>query len=156
MKTMQVIYTKVTPDIVKEHRKFFRKHVKRAFVRWLAYNHYLDGICTPAELKAAKKGHLAEDLDIHHKVPLSATADPDVNAFNNLCVLHKETHKYINKTYFQPQLKDIMTAPYGTTQVIDIPAFPYVDTENILRERKKVLDNYRKPVYNIFTKDGQR
>lgn len=153
---MQVIYTKVTPDIVKEHRKFFRKHVKRAFVRWLAYNHYLDDICTAAELKAAKKGHLADDLDIHHIVPLSATADSDVNAFTNLCVLHKETHKYINKNCFQPQLKDIMTAPYGTTQVIDIPSFPYVDTENILRERKKVLDNSMKVVYNIFVKDGQR
>lgn len=156
METRQVMYTKVTPDIVKEHRKFFRKHVKRAFVRWLAYSHYLDDICTAAELKAAKKGHLAEDLDIHHMVPLSATADADVNSFSNLCVLHKNTHQYINSQCFQPQLKGMMTAPYGATQVIDIPIFPYVDTINIINERKKVLDKTEKGVYNIFAKDWER
>ena len=137
----RVVYTKMSPAKVKENRRFFKNHVKRAFVRWLAYEGLLDEVLDKRDMKIAKtKGCLPEYLDVHHMLPLSGADDPLVNNFSNLCVLHKEVHKQINKEIFQPQLQDMYNMPYGFQQVIDIPLFPPVDVEGI----KKYLDKSKK------------
>ena len=150
MDTREVVYTKMPPAVCKYNRAFFKNRVKKAFVKWCAYEGWFDGVLSKAEIKLAKnKGHLPEDLDVHHMLPLSGTEDPIVNSFSNLCVLHKETHIQINKEIFQPQLKGIDKAPYGHQRVISIPLFQPVDIAGILRERKKILDKSKKVVYNI-------
>ena len=156
MDTREVVYTKMTPAVCKYNRAFFKNRVKKNFVKWCAYEGWFDGVLSNAEIKLAKKkGHLPEDLDVHHMIPLSGAEDPIVNSFANLCVLHKETHKQINKDIFQPQLKGIDKEPYGTQRVINIPVYDPVDCKGILMERKKVLDKSKEVVYNI-SKDRQR
>lgn len=151
----EAVYTKIAPDIVKKQRKFFKKRVKIPFVKWCAYQGYLDEVLDKRELRLAKrKGYLPKDLDIHHMMPLSGS-DKDVNCFSNLCVLHKNTHQWINKHLFQPQLKDMYKQPYGHTRVIEIPVFPPVDVHGIIAERKKVLD--KSTMYGIMlTMEGGR
>ena len=148
----RVVYTKMTPAKVKANRSFFKNHVKRAFVRWLAYEGWLDEVLDRRDMKTAKtKGYLPEYLDVHHMLPLSGADDPLVNSFSNLCVLHKEVHKQINKEIFQPQLQGMYNKPYGFQQVIDIPLFPPVDVEGI----KKYLDKSKKCCIMSLT-DWQR
>ena len=152
----KTVYTKVDPATVKENRRFFKRKVKVAFVKWCAYQGHLDEVLSKHELMLAKnKGHLPEDLDIHHILPLSGTEYTNVNSFSNLCVLHKKTHQRINKEIFQPQLKDMYKEPYGTMRVIEVPIFDPVDTQEILKERKKVLDKSEKRGI-ILTKEGGR
>lgn len=131
MKFQQVIYTKVSPSVVKEQRMFYKNHVKSAFVRYVAYKGLLNDILTPAEIATAKKGHLPKYLDIHHIRPLSSACDDSLNDFSNLTVIHKATHRFINREYFQPQLKAIEKAPYGTSIEITIPVFTMVDRDGI-------------------------
>ena len=134
-----MVYVKVEPKVVKENRKFFKNHVKSSFVRWCAYKGYFDGIFTRQEIENAKRGgSLPKDCDIHHIMPLSGCENSSVNDFSNLAVVHKNTHKHINKMVFQPQLHGIEKEPYGTTRVIDIPTYHYVDREGIARERGAV------------------
>ena len=92
-------------------------------------------LLTKQEIKKAKRGVLPDDCNIHHKVPLSGSNDLMVNDFCNLTVLHKNTHEFINKYIFSPQLKPIQTAPFGSEIVIDVPNYDYVDKEGILKER---------------------
>lgn len=150
MEFQQIVYTKVLPSVVKEQRRFYKNHVKSAFVRYVAYKGMFDGLLTPVEIAAAKKGHLPKYLDVHHMRPLSSACDESLNDFTNLTVLHKSTHKYINKTYFQPQLKEIEKAPYGTSIDIVIPVFPMVDRDGI----KKHLTSC-KNCGIIYLKDGR-
>ena len=82
------------------------------------------------------KGHLPKDLNIHHKMPLSGM-DEGVNEFNNLTIIHKETHEYINRYVFSPQLKPYINEPYGTEFEIDIPEYDFVDVNGIKHERQK-------------------
>ena len=152
----EVVYTKMPPNLCKHNRSFFKNRVKKNFVKWCAYEGWFDGVLSKAEIKLAKtKGHLPEDLDVHHMIPLSGAEDPIVNSFANLCVLHKETHKQINKEVFQPQLKGIDKEPYGTQRVITIPTYDPVDCKGILMERKKVLDKSKKACI-ISSTDWQR
>lgn len=135
---VRVIYTKVEPDVCKKNRTFYKNHVRRAFIMWLAYEGYFDGVLTKQEIKKAKKGQLPKDLNIHHKIPLSGTYDDEyVNSFANLVVLHKTTHERINREVFQPQLNPIIKAPFGTQIEIDVPEYGYVDSKGILWERAK-------------------
>lgn len=152
---MEMVYTKVTPDVVRKNIKAYKK-VKKAFVRWCAYKGLLTSVLSPQELKAATyRGALPDYLNIHHIVPLSSSADSEyLNSFTNLAILHKNVHKYINKNIFQPQLAPITNAPYGSQIKINIPVFQRVDEENI-QICKKVLDKPYKLVYNIFVKDGR-
>ena len=136
---MKVVYEKMLPSVVKENRKFYKDHVKVAFVKWCAYKGYFDGVFTEQEIDLAqRKGHLPKDCDIHHILPLSGCNYTNANDFTNLTVLHKSTHRHINKTIFQPQLKDIEKAPYGTLKVIDIPYYRFVDRAGIVAERNKI------------------
>lgn len=136
---MKVVYEKMLPSVVKENRKFYKDHVKVAFVKWCAYKGYFDGVFTEQEIDLAqRKGHLPKDCDIHHILPLSGCNYTNANDFTNLVVLHKSTHRHINKTIFQPQLKDIEKAPYGTLKVIDIPSYRSVDRDGIVAERNKL------------------
>lgn len=145
-----MVYVKVEPQAVKENRKFYHDYVKHSFVRWCAYQGLFDGVFTKDEIEHAKKrGTLPQDCNIHHIMPLSGRADSSVNDFDNLVVIHKSTHKRINKEVFQPQLHGIDKEPYGSVRVIDVPVYNYVDREGIVEERKKVLDKSRKYVYNI-------
>jgi len=68
-------------------------------------------------------------------MPLSGSADPFVNDFENLVVLHKNTHEQINKYIFSPQLKPIQNAPFGTQIAIEVPQFGYVDGQGIKEQR---------------------
>ena len=136
---MKVVYEKMLPSVVKENRKFYKDHVKVAFVKWCAYKGYFDGVFTEQEIDLAqRKGHLPKDCDIHHILPLSGCNYTNANDFTNIAVLHKSTHRHINKTVFQPQLKDIEKAPYGTLKVIDIPYYRFVDRAGIVAERNKL------------------
>lgn len=139
-----VVYTKVAPDVVKKNRTFFKRHVKKAFVKWLAYKGLFNNVLTKQELKAAYKGALPEDLDIHHMMPLSGTDLEYVNSFSNLCVLHKETHKDINRDIFQPQLKQLVNMSYGSSAVINIPIYPLIDVKGIKEKRKLNVNMLRK------------
>ena len=139
---MKITYTKVTPDIVKTNRNFYKNHVKKAFIMWCAYEGYFDGVLTKNEIKKAKKGVLPEDLNVHHKIPLSGSNELFINDFTNLTVLHKRTHKMINKYIFSPQLRPLLDKPWGTEIVIETPNYDYVDAEGILKER--AIDRERK------------
>ena len=132
---VKITYTKVPADICKKNRAFYKNHVRKAFVMFCAYEGYFDGVFTKQEIKKAKRGVLPDDCNIHHKVPLSGSNDLMVNDFCNLTVLHKNTHEFINKYIFSPQLKPIQTAPFGSEIVIDVPNYDYVDKEGILKER---------------------
>jgi hypothetical protein len=133
---MKKMYTKIEPERVKENRNFYKSHVRTAFIAWCAYKGYLDGVLTKYEVERAKKGHLPKDLNIHHKMPLSGM-DEGVNEFNNLTIIHKETHEYINRYVFSPQLKPYINEPYGTEFEIDIPEYDFVDVNGIKHERQK-------------------
>lgn len=141
---MQFTFTKVSPRTVKKQRSFYKSRVRKMFVKWCAFKGYFDGVLTDKEIAEAKKGTLPKDLDVHHMVPLNASAQPFVNSFKNLTVLHKNTHKRINRQIFQPQLQDLEHASIGTHKVIDIPTFPTVDAKGIKEERKKVLTSLQK------------
>jgi hypothetical protein len=142
---IKMVYVKVEPQTVKENRKFYHDCVKHAFVKWCAYQGYFEGVFTRQEIEHAKKnGTLPQDCNIHHIMPLSGNPYSNVNDFTNLVVLHKSTHKRINKEVFQPQLQGMDKEPYGAMRVLDIPTYNYVDREGILEERKKVLDKSKK------------
>ena len=139
---MLAVYEKVIPSIVKKNRDFFKSRVKKSFVSWLAYKGMLDGVLSPREIELARKGILPEDLNIHHKMPLSGSAREDVNDFSNLTVIHKKTHEFINKYVFSPQLKKLDKKPFGTKICIEIPEYDFVDKDGILKERLLARQRY--------------
>lgn len=143
---MKVKYTKIPPDAVRTNRNFYKNHVKKAFVAWCAYEGLFDGVLSKNEIELAKKGCLPKYLNVHHKVPLSGSMDLFVNDFSNLSILHKNTHEFINKYVFAPQLRQISNAPFGTEIEIDVPNYDYVDREGI----KKELESYKRK--NIFSR----
>lgn len=142
---MKVIYTKVSADVCKRHRTFYKNHVRKAFIMYLAYEGFFDDCFTQQEIKKAKRGQLPADCNIHHKIPLSGSYDGEyINSFDNLVVLHKATHEKINRDVFQPQLNPIIMAPVGTQIEIDVPEFGYVDSDGILEERHKISTKFKK------------
>lgn len=132
---MKIKYTKVTPDVVRTNRAFFKNHVKRAFIMWCAYEGKLNNVLSPNEIKRAKKGVLPEDLNIHHKIPLSGSNELFINDFTNLVIIHKKTHEFINKYIFAPQIRELLNKPWGTEKMIEVPEYGFVDEEGIKKER---------------------
>lgn len=148
---MKIIYTKIKPDSVRQNRNFFKNHVKKAFVAWCAYEGFFNDILTEDEVDRAKRGYLPDDLNIHHKVPLSGSLDLFVNDFSNLSIIHRNTHEFINKYVFAPQLRQLYDKPFGTEIEIEVPNYDYVDREGIKKERmtnSKKLHN----LHNFSTK----
>lgn len=143
---MKIIYTKVRAEVCKKNRTFYKNHVRRAFIMWCAYEHLFDGVFTRAEIERAKRGHLPDDCNIHHKVPLSGAEGDFIHDFENMVVLHKNTHERLNKEVFSPQLRPIMNAPFGSQIEIEVPDFDFVDDEGIKKERQKYrsLIKYRR------------
>ena len=139
---MRIKYTKIEPDLVRQNRNFYKNHVKRAFVMFCAYEGYFNGVLTPNEIEKAKKGCLPKDLNVHHKVPLSGSTDLFVNDFTNLTVIHKNTHEFINKYVFAPQLRHLLKEPYGTTIEIEVPDYEYIDVDGIKKERMIETDRF--------------
>lgn len=134
---VRLLYTKVSADVCRKNRNFYKNHVRRAFIAWLAYEGFFSGVFTKQEIKKAKRGHLPDDCNIHHKLPLSGTDDDELaNSFDNLVVIHKKTHEKLNKEVFQPQLNPIIKAPIGTQIELEVPEFGYVDRAGILEERR--------------------
>lgn len=154
---MKISYTKVPPDVCKANRNFFKNHVRRAFVAWCAYEGYFDGVLTAKEISKAKRGNLPEDLNIHHKIPLSGSEDESVNDFSNLVVLHKTTHEHINRDVFAPQLRPYIAAEYGITIELEVPEYDYVDAEGIRQQRlikhQKDIANEKKRTIRNSRKD---
>ena len=132
---MKIIYTKVCPKVCKQNREFYKNHVRQAFVMWCAYEHLLDDCFTSEEVEQAKHGVLPNDCNVHHRVPLSGCDDDSVHSFDNLTIIHTKTHERINREVFAPQLRKILNAPYGTTTILEVPEFDYVDVEGIKKER---------------------
>lgn len=132
---MRIKYTKIPPDMVRQNRNFYKNHIKRAFVMWCAYEGLFDGVLTDNEIERAKKGCLPDDLNVHHKVPLSGSIDLFINDFSNLSIIHKNTHEFINKYVFAPQLRQISNAPFGVEIEIEVPNYDYVDAKGIKKER---------------------
>lgn len=142
---MKILYTKVEPEVCKRNRKFYNNHVRKAFIAWIAYEGYFDGVFSKQEIEKAKRGQLPADCNIHHKTPLSGSNDGEyVNSFDNLVVLHKATHERINREVFQPQLNPIIKAPFGTQIEIDVPEYGYVDRDGILKARAVAIQMLRK------------
>ncbi len=137
MELKEVIFTKVSREIRKHHRRFFERHVRKMFIKYLAYTNQFDGVLNEREVEEAKLGHLPPDLDVHHIFPISGSESEDVNSFLNLTVLHKTTHVRINREIFAPQLKEIDQLPEGTRLPIQLPQFAPVDAEGILAARAK-------------------
>ena len=132
---MKITYTKIQPSVVRQNRNFYKNHVKKAFVMWCAYEGLFDGVLDKREIKNAKKGILPPDLNIHHKIPLSGSMDLFVNDFTNLSIIHKNTHKFINRHVYAPQLRQLESLAFGTEIEIDIPNYDFVDREGIKKER---------------------
>ena len=132
---MRIKYTKIPPDMVRQNRNFYKNHIKRAFVMWCAYEGLFDGVLTDNEIERAKKGCLPDDLNVHHKVPLSGSIDLFINDFSNLSIIHKNTHEFINKYVFAPQLRQISNAPFGVEIEKEVPNYDYVDAKGIKKER---------------------
>lgn len=142
MKYKKVLFTKVSPEVSKAHRRFFDRHVRKAFVQYLAYTHWFDDVLSEAEIENAKKGRLPEDLDVHHIFPLSGSESDEVNSFINLTVIHKSTHTHINRNIFFQQLRDVSSMQEGETREIYIPVFKPVDRGRIVAIRSGKM---RKP-----------
>ena len=137
MELKEVIFTKVSREIRKHHRRFFERHVRKMFIKYLAYTNQFEGVLSQREIEEAKTGRLPPDLDVHHIFPISGIESEDVNSFLNLTVLHKTTHVRINREIFAPQLKEIDRLPEGTRLVIRLPQFAPVDAEGILAARAR-------------------
>lgn len=143
MELKEVVFTKVSREIRKHHRRFFERHVRKMFIKYLAYTNQFEGILNQQEIEEAKIGRLPSDLDVHHIFPISGTESEDVNSFLNLAVLHKTTHMRINKEVFAPQLKDLDQLPEGTRFLIQLPQFAPVDAEGILAARAKTFSHLK-------------
>ena len=137
MEFSEVVFTKVSLETRKHHRRFFDRHVRKMFIKYLAYTNQFDGVLTEKEIEQAKMGYLPADLDVHHVFPIAGSESEDVNAFMNLSVIHKTTHVKINKEIFAPQLKEIDRMSEGSRILIKIPLFDAVDAEGILKARAK-------------------
>lgn len=138
MEFNEVVFTKVPLETRKHHRRFFDRHVRKMFIKYLAYTNQFDGVLSEKEIEQAKIGYLPPDLDIHHVFPIAGSDSEDVNAFMNLSVIHKTTHIKINKEIFAPQLKEIDKMPDGSKILIKIPLFDAVDAEGILKAREQM------------------
>lgn len=141
---MRIKYTKIEPDLVRQNRNFFKNHIKKAFIAWCAYEGYFDGILTKTEIDRAKKGSLPTYLNVHHKIPLSGSNDLFVNDFSNLSIIHKDTHEFINKYIYAPQLRHLSDKPYGSEIQIDVPNYEYVDRDGIRKEKTLEIDTFYK------------
>ncbi len=142
MKYKKVIFTKVAPEVSKAHRNFYTHHVKKAFIKYLAYSGWFDGVLEEAEIDKAKQGVLPPDLDVHHIFPLSGSESQEVHSFTNMTVLHKSTHLAINRQIFRPQLQDLDQMAIGEQREIVIPVFKPVDAGRIIALRSQ---NTKKP-----------
>ena len=102
---------------------------------WCAYEGLFNGVLSEEEIDRAKRGHLPDDLNVHHKVPISGSTDLFINDFSNLAVIHKNTHEFINKYVFAPQLRQLYDEPYGTEIELEVPNYDFVDVDGIKKER---------------------
>lgn len=137
MKYKKVLYTKISPEKSKRHRQFYDRRVKKAFIQYLAYSGWFDGVLEEKEIEEAKKGYLPLDLDVHHIFPLSGSESMEVHSFTNMSVIHKSTHLAINRQIFYPQLKDVSNMQEGETREILIPIFKPVDAGRIIAIRNR-------------------
>lgn len=141
---MKIKYTKIEPETVRQNRNFYKNHVKKAFVAFCAYEHLFDGLLTKQEIDKAKMGILPKDLNVHHKIPLSGSVDLFVNDFSNLSVVHRNTHEFINKYIYAPQLRYIANEPFGTETTLEVPNYDFVDRDGIRKERIDEVDTFYK------------
>lgn len=148
---MRIVYTKIHPDAVRSNRNFYKNHVKRAFVMYCAYEGLFDGVLTKKEIEQAKHGRLPDDLNVHHKVPLSGSMDLFVNDFSNLAIIHKNTHEFINKYVFAPQLRQLYDKPFGTEIEIEVPNYDFIDRDGIKKERMIEAENEK--LHKMCTKN---
>lgn len=70
MEFKEVVFTKVSPETRRHNRRFFKRHVRRMFIKYLAYTNQFDGVLNDREIEEAKLGHLPADLDVHHIFPI--------------------------------------------------------------------------------------
>ncbi len=137
MKYNKVVYTKISPEKSKWQRQYYDRRIKKAFVKYLAYSSWFDGVLEEKEIEEAKKGYLPPDLDVHHIFPLSGSESMEVHSFTNMSVIHKSTHLAINRQIFYPQLKDVSSMQEGETREIIIPIFKPVDAGRIIAIRQR-------------------
>ena len=122
-------------EVTKKQRSFYEDRARRQFIKYLAYTNFFDKVLTDAEIETAKKGYLPEDLDIHHIFPISGTSSEDVSSFTNMAILHKNTHKAINKHIFDTQLSVLLNQPNYSQTDIWLPQFDPVDADRIIAIR---------------------
>ena len=156
MKFVKIPYNYDTePQDVEQYRKFYKNKVKKAFVQWCAYKGLLDDVFTKSEVKQAKKGSLPSWCNIHHIRPLSGAGKENnehVNDFTNLCIISVKLHEYINKYYFNPQIKT------GKTEIL-VPELPQVAvTDQLFNQVKYITETHivvtRKPL--LIKKESSR
>lgn len=131
---MKIEYTKIPPEETKPSRKFFKNHVHDKFVKFVAKKGLLNYLVSRDELEEAKQfGKLPPYLEVHHIRPIGGAME-GVNRFDNLVVMHRQTHKHLHRDVYDPQLKWVDRAYKYQTRIIEVPSYKYVDLEGILEQ----------------------
>lgn len=54
MEFKKVVFTKVPRETCKRNRRFFERHVRKMFIKYLAYTNQFDKVLSEAEIEEAK------------------------------------------------------------------------------------------------------
>ncbi|MCM1497251.1 MAG: HNH endonuclease [Clostridium sp.] len=133
---MTITFVKEQPSVVHRNRRNFSGKFKQAFVSFCAYKGYFDGTFNKEQIRLAKKGRLPEGLTVHHITPLGGGGQND---FNNLTVISESFHKFLNKNFFDRQLKGINDEPVGFTKELKVPYLPTV----ALKKEREIVEFMR-------------
>ena len=137
---MSIYFTRQSPEVTKALRHEFKhSHITEEFLQKLYTTGTLNPILHKIYLPRLLKGKVPKGFDIHHIQPLSGGGN---NSINNLCLIEKSLHRFLNKYCFDPALKDIQE---GETVEIKIPDLPplalYCDflpfIQHVLKQKKE-------------------
>ncbi len=86
-----------SPDSERIKKEYRSKRIAHRFVKFLAYTGQLDHLFRYSEIKAAKKGDIPEEYDVHHIVPRSLGG---TNSFDNLCLIQRNVHHVLHRFFW--------------------------------------------------------
>lgn len=123
MKTITIDFERADHKHVTSTRHRFRGQFREAFVKFCAYKGYFDDVFSQEQIASARKGKLPSGLTVHHITPIGGGGNND---FNNLCVISKKFHSFLNKNYFDCALRGLESKPVGYKRKITVPYLPIV------------------------------
>ena len=146
---MSILFTRQPPEVTHALRKEFKhNNVAREFLRKLYATGALNPILHKIYLPGLLKGKAPKNFDIHHIQPLSGGGN---NSLNNLCLIEKPLHRFLNKYCFDPALKDIVE---GETVEINVPDLPpvalYRDFMPFIRKVLKQKKENKPPTHPLL------